>query len=473
MRARLTRLSLRLRILLFFAALALGAIAVTALGLVLGYRQLGDPEARSGFLVAGIVAAFAILLLTAGVWLLFDENIAKPIERLAAQLRARVHAGVAGEVDTEAARYLGDLAPAVRAASRRLDESTLGTAAAVAEATDRLDRERARLTGLLTEIPVAVVLVSAAHRIVLYDGQAGEMLATVAPPRLSAPITDYLEWTALRDAHAQLTAHGRPVAFEVASTAGDQTFKARLKPLADSPGYLLLLDESEVTLAPGAARPLVYDFALLDRPISGRQEERSLSDLVYVVFDTETTGLVPHQDEIVQIGAVRVLNSRIVPGEDLDLLVDPGRPIPASSSKVHGIADKDVAGAPDIVEAGRHFHAYAREAVLVAHNAPFDMAFLQRRAERMGVTFDQPILDTVLLSAVLFGMNESHSLDAVCTRLRITIPEAERHTALGDARATAQALCAMLPMLQARGLTRLGEVVGETRKYGRLLTDLN
>jgi DNA polymerase-3 subunit epsilon len=82
-------------------------------------------------------------------------------------------------------------------------------------------------------------------------------------------------------------------------------------------------------------------------------------------------------------------------------------------------------------------------------------------------------LDTVLLSAVLFGASAKHTLDAVGERLGISIPNELRHTALGDARATAEVLCHMLPMLEARGLKTFGDVIGETRKHGRLLEDLN
>ena len=95
--------------------------------------------------------------------------------------------------------------------------------------------------------------------------------------------------------------------------------------------------------------------------------------------------------------------------------------------------------------------------MLVAHNAPFDMAFLRRHEADICQRFDNPILDTVLASAVLFGQGESHSLDALASRFGIIIPEAARHTALGDAEATAQALVRMLPMLRARGFGTFGE----------------
>lgn len=132
-----------------------------------------------------------------------------------------------------------------------------------------------------------------------------------------------------------------------------------------------------------------------------------------------------------------------------------------------------VEGAPDIVEVGRRFHKFVEGAVLVAHNAPFDMEFLRRKELLIGENFDNPTLDTVLLSAVVFGQSETHSLDALTHRLGITIPEEARHTAIGDTVATADAFLKLLPALRARGLTTFGEVVAEVRKHGRLIRDLN
>ena len=482
--ARLQRLSLRLRVLLFFAALALAAVALTWLGLFVGYRRVADAAATPGFTVAGILAAFGILGVSTGIWLLFDENVAKPLQRLAAQLRAHAHAGGSDGIDLDSLRHLGDLGPAARAVTERLDARTLDQAAAVATATDRLERERGRLTTLLSEMPMAMILVGPTHRIVLYDAQAAVLLAQEAPPRLDAAIFDYLDQSALSAAHARLQTEGGPIAVELAGAIGTQTYKARLTALGSAPGYLLMLEADSTPAAdaapapatpasPDAPRPLVYDFDLLERSIPEAFEARRLSDLPCVAFDTETTGLDSARDELVQIGAVRVLRGRLVESERLDFLVDPGRPIPVGASRVHGIDDAQVAGAPGPQAAVQRFHAFARETVLVAHNAPFDLAFLNRHASTLGLRFDQPILDTVLLSAVVFGTSEAHSLDALCARLRIEIPEAERHTALGDARATAHALRALLPMLEARGITQLGALLAETRKHGRLLQDMN
>lgn len=221
------------------------------------------------------------------------------------------------------------------------------------------------------------------------------------------------------------------------------------------------------------SRKVVYDFDLLSKARNAAVADTRLEDLTLVVFDTETTGLSPSSDAVVQIAAVRLVNGKRVESEVFDTLVDPGRPIPPASTDVHGITDSMVVGAPDIAEAGRRFHKFAEGAVLVAHNAPFDMEFLRRQEGAIGKVFDHPILDTVLLSAVVYGQLEQHSLDALTARLGITIPEEARHTAIGDTIATADAFLKLVPMLKARGLETFGQVVAEVRKHGRLLKDLN
>ena len=91
----------------------------------------------------------------------------------------------------------------------------------------------------------------------------------------------------------------------------------------------------------------------------------------------------------------------------------------------------------------------------------------------MGVEWTHPILDTVLLSAILFGASQTHTLDALCDRLAVTIPPDLRHTALGDAHATAEVFSRMLPMLEARGMATLSDVLAETKRHGRLIEDMN
>ncbi len=469
----LMSLSLRLRTFLLFFGSAIACSGLVGLSHYFAFSRLDVGEEMSAFMTSGSLSAFAIVGVTTSIWMLFDENVAKPIERLSAAIRTRAHAGVDAIVDLHESRFLGDLGPAVKAVTGKLTEVSADTDDVVATETARLMAEKAHLAMLLTEIPVAIILVSPNHKIMLYDGQAADVLGQVHVPRLSASVFDYFNELELRAAQDKLSEGRTEVVTQVKCTHGNLRFELRLKKLKQVPGYMILVDGTKAQIAPEAERPLIYDFDLNEQASEHAIENRPLKDLNFVVFDTETTGLMPNKDEIVQIGAVRVVNGKIIPGEKVDQLVNPGRPIPPGSSKVHGITDDMVADAPDPGTAVGQFHGFARDCVMVAHNAPFDMAFLNRHARICGLTWDHPMLDTVLLSAVLFGDTEGHSLDALCERLDITIPPEHRHTALGDAQATAEALCKMLPILSSRGYTTFGDVIAQTRKHGRLLKDLN
>ncbi|KPN61822.1 DNA polymerase-3 subunit epsilon [Aliiroseovarius crassostreae] len=468
----LHRLSLRFRNFLFFAFLALAVIMATFGALYLGYRRADEFGTASAFTFAGVVALFSQLAIITGIWFLFDENIARPIERLAANLRAKVHAK-AGGIDKHDGRYLGDLVEATESVTRQLSTSTMDQASAVAHETARLNADKARLTALLSEIPVAMVLVNPNHQIVLYDSQAAGILSQVSPPRLNASIFEYFQKGPFMEAYEKMLETGKEQGFSDRSAHFQFHFDVRIKPLDSGDGYMLVIDDTHADFAPDAARPVVFDFELMQSEATGDLWTANLNDLTFVVFDTETTGLQPHKDEIVQIGAVRVMKSKIVPGEQIDMLVDPERPIPAASTKVHGISDAMVTGAPTVIPAIKKLYSFASGAVLVAHNAPFDMAFLHNHEKEAGLDWNHPILDTVLLSAVLFGRTEVHTLDALCDRLDVVIPPELRHTALGDAHATAEVLCKMLAMLQSRGVATLAEAVAEAKTHSRLLKDLN
>ena len=467
-----TRLSLRFRIFLFFCLLAAGGAALAGGAMYLGWSRAQHALPSTPFLTAFVIFAFLNTGLAVVVWLLFDENIAKPINKLAADLRLRAHSGVDAEVETEAARYLGDLAPAANAVSAALTGTLMDTASQITRETQRLKAETERLTALLTEIPLATILVNAAGEIVLYDGQAADVLSAIAPPRLKAPLTDYFDPQSLASAKAEVTKSRTEISFILEDHSKKLRFDAKLKAL-ETDGYMLLIDVGDGVERSIAARPLVFDFDLLNPGEATEIHDTALRDLCFVAFDTETTGLSIEKDDVVQLGAVRVLKGRIVQGEVVDTYVNPGRPIPPASTVIHKVTDADVAAAPDFASVGRSFYHFAQDAVLVAHNAPFDIGLLRRSEKDIGVTWSHPVLDTVLLSAVVFGTTEDHSLDALCARLSIIIPPEMRHTAIGDARATAEVLVKLIPLLEAKGLARFGQIVSETQRHGRLLQDLN
>jgi DNA polymerase-3 subunit epsilon len=214
-------------------------------------------------------------------------------------------------------------------------------------------------------------------------------------------------------------------------------------------------------------RPEFYDFDLLRHPMpTGRFAERPLRQLAYVAFDLETTGLQPSQgDEVVAIAGVRIVNGRILTTETFERLVNPGRTIPETSTRFHGITDAMVHDKPPLAMVVPAFHRFAADAVLVAHNAAFDMTFLCRVAEGT-VAFDQPVVDTLLLSAHLHPNETDHSLDAIAARLGLIV--VDRHRALRDSLLTAAILLRLLDQCEERGITRLGQLIAATDMAGKL-----
>lgn len=220
----------------------------------------------------------------------------------------------------------------------------------------------------------------------------------------------------------------------------------------------------------GQSRPEFYDFDLFatSEQVS-TLDQQPLTQLSFTVFDTETTGLEPSAgDEIIQIGAVRIVNGRLLRSEAFEQLVDPRRPIPRASIPIHGIEPQMLVGKPVIDEVLPAFHAYAQDTVLVAHNAAFDLRFLQLKQQRTGIEFSQPVLDTLLLSAFVQPNQDSHRLEAIAERFGI--PVIGRHTALGDAIVTAEVLLRLIPLLAARGIHTLAQARQASRKtwYARL-----
>ena len=202
-----------------------------------------------------------------------------------------------------------------------------------------------------------------------------------------------------------------------------------------------------------------YDFELMEQRYLGNLEDTPLRELTFIVFDTETTGLDPSSDEMISIAGVRIVNGRIMTGEIFDHYIHPGRKIPPASTKIHHITNEMVADAPPITIVLPKFQSFVSDAVLVAHNAAFDMKFLSLKQDETGISFTNPVLDTVLLAAHLQGQTSSLTLDSLAEQFGIEIPPEVRHTALGDSIATAQVLLCLIDLLEASGVKTLKDAV--------------
>jgi DNA polymerase III epsilon subunit-like protein len=181
-----------------------------------------------------------------------------------------------------------------------------------------------------------------------------------------------------------------------------------------------------------------------------------LVDPGFVALDLETTGLDPRRDAVVAAAAIPVVAG--IPQPGYVTLVDPRRPIPASSSVIHGITDAMVTGAPPIEAVLHALGLVWGDGILVGHGVEFDVAILAREARAVGRRGpDNPTLCTMRLAAALHPDWTDVTLDTVAARLGVAVRD--RHTARGDAEAAAAILMMLLPRLRARGVATLAEVL--------------
>jgi len=176
----------------------------------------------------------------------------------------------------------------------------------------------------------------------------------------------------------------------------------------------------------------------------------------FTVFDTETTGLDPLRGhKIIEIAAVRVENGKIDMENVFEQFVNPERPIPQEASRINKIKDEDVSDALTIDHVLPKFLEFASGSILVAHNADFDMKFLNSEKESCWGYIELPeVICTMRLSQKVFPHEFRHSLDAVSLRLNLEIPP-NRHRALPDVLLTAQSL---LKMIETGNMTSLEDL---------------
>jgi DNA polymerase-3 subunit epsilon len=217
----------------------------------------------------------------------------------------------------------------------------------------------------------------------------------------------------------------------------------------------------------GLARSLLADVVAGDARLSWRGASVGLAeppgaslaveDATYVVFDLETTGLSPGSSAICEIGAVRVRGLEL--RETFQTLVNPRRPLPAPIAALTGIDGSALRGAPPAELAVRRFLEFAGDAVLVAHNARFDMGFLDREVERLtGRRVAAPVVDTVWLARrLLEGRQRRVGLASLAYFFGTAAQPC--HRALPDAEATAEILTALIGLAQERGAETVAQLV--------------
>lgn len=180
---------------------------------------------------------------------------------------------------------------------------------------------------------------------------------------------------------------------------------------------------------------------------------QSLDDR-YVVFDLETTGFSAINNKIIEIGAVKVENGIIT--DRFSTFVNPNEPIPFRIEKLTGISDNMVIDARTIEDIMPEFLEFAKGCVMVAHNADFDMSFIIRNCERMGIDKAFTILDTVNLSRILLPNLKNFKLDTVAKALNV--PLLNHHRAVDDAGCTAEIFVKLIKILKEKGIFNLDGV---------------
>ena len=309
-----------------------------------------------------------------------------------------------------------------------------------------------QLRAVLGSLRQAVVVITDQGLISLANGAAKELLGQ-AHLRIGTSVFDVLHRPGLLAALDQAASAAAPIAAELSTLDGTK--------LAATVGGFQQYGGAIMTFAGSGAftAAVDVDFGLHERPpkVAGvPRPDCRLDRLPLVVLDCETTGLQVSHDRILSVGAVRLQGRHIYHHVVLDHLVDPGRPIPPSSSAIHGITDAMVEGQPSFAEIFPEIRAFLDGCVLFGHNVPFDLAMLLHECGLAGIDWPPPpLLDLPRLAVALDAHLPGHDLESLAQWLDVEIRG--RHTALGDSLVTAEIYQLLLPRLIDQGVTTLAE----------------
>ena len=484
--SRLSRRILR-AVLLLLAPAMLVVAGILILLYVLGIQE--HPAVLLAVVFAGIVvlAAYLTFMLHA-----MGDVLGATLRDM--QLGTELIAGMQPEhrLQVRTSDELETLANAINRLADRVGAARVGVETAVARATHELAEERAMLVAVLESLGEGVLLVSGEGRVVLANPAAQRLMDPGGFALLGRSLFDVIHAEDLPHLRERFR-HGRGFPMHFAFQVPDGgMLEATLTSYAGrprhQPGFLFVLRESAQhsdlrrllprdnggprLLGIGARasggeriaapeRPALYDFSCLMRRVDTERRERALAELDYVVFDTEATGLDRHGDDrIVSLAGVRVRAGEVRRGEFFDTLVNPAGPIPPSSVAYHGITEAMVAEAPTIDAVLPRFLQFLDGGLLVGHQVWFDLRLLVREAGRLGLSaagLTHSALDTQLLAAAAEPALADLGLDALADRLGVSVEG--RHSALGDALATAEIYVCLLHLLRARGIITLGQAL--------------
>ncbi|ENH96552.1 DNA polymerase III [Gracilibacillus halophilus YIM-C55.5] len=202
-------------------------------------------------------------------------------------------------------------------------------------------------------------------------------------------------------------------------------------------------------------------------PIAYNETDRELLEDTYVVFDVETTGLSAIYDTIIELAAVKVKNGEIV--DRYESFANPHHPLSQTTTDLTGITDDMVQNAPEVDQVLSEFHEWMQDAVLVAHNAEFDMGFINTGFKHIGLPeATNPVIDTLELARFLFPELKNHRLNTLCKKLDIELTQ--HHRAIYDAEATGYLLWKLVKRSVEQGITnhnQFNQHMGEGNAYQR------
>jgi DNA polymerase-3 subunit epsilon len=459
-----------------------------AAGVLIGLYRWGAFPDPLTLLVTAVVGLAALMGYVGLIAYAIGQNLVRAIREL--QLGTELIATVnpAHRLDIATGDELERLAAEINHLAERLATARQDGLRAAAGAAAGLEGERARLSGVLEALGAGVLVVAPEGRISLANRAARALLGQWLVGRA---LTEVLADPAgLLRAAEEYRAGAREARRLTMGGLGGEVIEVIVTPLIEGQGRLTGLALAlhgrgaggaarrplGAGLASGVAgaeapahRPEPYDFSLLDevaRHLAAADRSRALADLDCTVLDVETTGLDRSGgDRIVSIACVRVRSGVVRPAEVLDMLVNPGRPIPLESTRIHGITDDSVTDAPPLEAVLPEILRFAEGTVLVGHHVWFDLSFLRAATDRLGLvplTDLHPVLDTRLLSEIVHGPLGPHDLEA--TSLRVGVPPRGRHSALGDALATAHILTRLVVLLQRRGIETLGDALAQMQR---------